>query len=131
MHRNKNIEQVKDFKGSILKTIKFNKKYLPLIIIALIFSFASSVLSIIGPDKLKEITNLITSGISSSIDLKQIKEVGIILSLFYAFSFIFNYTQGYIMAIVTNKYSKNMRKSIQHYHYHFLIIQQLEIFYLE
>ena len=105
-------EKAKDFKGSIKKILLFNKEYILIIIVALFLSFLSSVLAIIGPDKLKEITNIITNGLMSYIDLKAIKKIGIVLLLLYSFSFIFNYIQGYIMAYVTNKVSRKMRNAI-------------------
>ena len=107
-----NNERAKDFSGSIIKTFRFNKKYIPYIIIALILSFLSSLLAIIGPDKLKEITNVITLGMRTSIDLEKVKEIGLLLVLFYSLSLIFNYIQGFIMAVVTNKFSKDMRSAI-------------------
>lgn len=106
------VEKAKDFRGSIKKVINYNKKYLSFIIIALILSGLSSVLSIIGPDKLKEVTNLITEGITTNIDLNAIRNICITLIFLYSLSFIFNYVQGYIMAIITNKFSKNMRNEI-------------------
>ena len=110
--RGRNPEKAKDFAGSLKKVFSFNKKLLPLIITALILSSLSSILSIIGPDKLKEIANIITEGLMTSIDLEAVKKVGIVLLLFYSFSFIFNYVQGFIMTIVTNRFSKSMRKEI-------------------
>lgn len=110
--RNQGSEKAKDFKGSLKKALKFNSKSFPLIIIAIVLSFLSSLLAIIGPDKLKEITNLITIGLKSKIDLVEVKRIGIILIIFYALSFIFNYLQGFIMTIVTNKFALSMREKI-------------------
>lgn len=107
-----NVEHAKDFKESIKKVIAYNKRYLPFIIVSLILSGLSSILSIVGPDKLKEVTNLITEGITTNIDLEAVKNICIILIFLYSLSFIFNYVQGYIMAIITNKFSKNMRNEI-------------------
>ena len=77
----KNMDKANDFAGSIKKIVKYNKPFLALIIISLILSFAGSVLSIIGPDKLKEITNLIQSGIMTGIDLDKVKSIGITLTI--------------------------------------------------
>lgn len=112
MHNRLNGEHAKDFKASLGKALRFNKKFVLPIIIALILSFASSILAIIGPDKLKEITDIITKGIGSSIDMEAIKHISLILVIMYALSFIFNYLQGYIMAVVTNIFSKDMRMAI-------------------
>lgn len=105
-------ETVKDFKGSLKKTFTFNKKLLPFIVIALILSGLSSVLSIIGPDKLKEITNIIIEGIMTNINTDKVVEIGLTLVILYSLSWIFNFAQGFIMATVTNKYTKSMRNKI-------------------
>ncbi len=109
---NRTPENVEDFKGSLKKAIKFNQNNFTLIIIALVLSALASVLSIIGPDKLKEITNLITAGMVTTIDLEAVKRVGLVLIIFYVLSFIFNYAQGFIMNIVTNRFALAMRSKI-------------------
>ena len=102
-------DQAKDFAGAIKKIFVYSKKYNLFIITALILSGLSSVLAIIGPDKLKQITNLIVEGLATKIDLVAIKKVAIVLLLLNVFSFIFNYVQGYIMTVVTNIFSKRMK----------------------
>ena len=111
MH-NEDISKAKDFKGSLLKALSYNKKYSHFIIIAIILSVLASVFSIIGPDKLKEITNVITEGLTTSIDLNKIRNISLVLVLLYVLSFIFNYIQGFIMATVTNRFSKDLRSKI-------------------
>ena len=108
----KNNGQAKDFVGSIKKVIQYNKPFLLLIVISLILAFASSVLSIIGPDKLKEITNTIQVGLMTGIDLEKIKTIGITLVIMYSLSVIFNYLEGYIMATVSNRFQERMRNDI-------------------
>jgi len=105
-------DKPKDFKASFKKLIVYNKPFIVLVCIALILSMASSILSIIGPDKLKDMTNVIVSGLMTGIDLEKIKEIGLLLVCFYSLSLIFNYIQGLIMATVTNKFSYKMRSEI-------------------
>ena len=104
--------KAKDFTGSIKKIIKYNKPFLLLIIISLILSFVSSVLSIVGPDKLKDITNTIQKGLMTGIDLDKVKNIGLVLAIMYGVSAIFNYIQGFIMTVVNNKFQLMMRKDI-------------------
>src|SRR5699024_8139979 len=66
----------------------------------------------IGPDKLKEITDTITNGLMTGIDLDKVKKIGIFLIIIYSLSAIFGYIQGFIMNIVTNKFSKSLRNDI-------------------
>lgn len=109
---NVNNDKPKNFKESLKKLFIYNKPFVALISIALILSMTSSVLSIIGPDKLKDMTNVIVDGLMTKIDLEKIKNIGIILVMFYSLSLIFNYIQGLIMATVTNKFSCKMRSEV-------------------
>ena len=99
-------------KESLLKLFRYIKGYLPLIIPALILASLSAVFAIIGPDKLKEITDTITKGIITGIDLDKVKSIGIFLIVIFSLSAIFGYVEGYIMAIVTVRASKRLRKDI-------------------
>lgn len=94
------------------KLITYCKKYIPVIVIALISAIIGTVLSLIGPDKLSEMTYIITEGIMTSIDLEKIKSIGLILVAIYVISAILTFTQGYIMATVTQKVSKGLRSDI-------------------
>ena len=110
--KNMSNEKAKDFKGSMKKLINYCKPLIPLIIIAILLAFLSSILSIIGPDKLKDMTNEITTGLMSSINLNKIKSIALLLVILYSTSLIFNYFQGFIMATVTQKFSKKLRTEI-------------------
>jgi ATP-binding cassette subfamily B protein len=109
-------EKAEDFGASMKKLIAYCKPYMAAIIIAVILSGLSSILIIIGPDKLSEITNIITegirSGIPNGIDLDQIKNIGLTLMLIYAISLVFGYLQGFIMATITQKVSRSLREKI-------------------
>ena len=107
-----NNEKAKDFKKSIKNLIIYCKPYFISILFAIILAIISSILSIIGPDKLRDITNLISEGIFTKINLQEIKRISLILLLIYAISAIFGYIEQYIMAVVTNKFSKELRKEI-------------------
>lgn len=111
MH-NRESEVAKDFKGTITKLIKYDKSLVRLLFISLILSFASSALSIIGPDKLKDITNVITNNIMTTIPLDEVKSIAMILVIIYAISAIFGYLQGFIMNEVTAHFQKKMRNDI-------------------
>jgi len=110
--RPQSTEKAKDFKKSMLTLINYCKPYLIPIIIAIILAMISSILSIIGPDKLKDITNLITEGLMTGINMEEVKKIVIVLIIIYVISAVFGYIQHYIMAVVTNKFSKQLRKEI-------------------
>ncbi len=103
---------VKDFKKSIGKLLMYSKKYLVVIGIALLFAIIGTILSILGPNKLREMTDIITKGLVTGINLTSIKNIGFLLVTLYSISAVFAYLQGYIMATVTQKISKEMRSDI-------------------
>ena len=111
-HNKGTTETATDLKTSLSKLFRYIKKYLPLIIPALLLAITSAIFSIIGPNKLSDITDTITKGLVAGIDLEKIKDIGIFLIIIYSLGAIFNYISGLIMAIVTNKCAKNLRKDI-------------------
>ena len=112
MNRGPQDNKVKDFKKSIKQILKYCRPFLLISIIAIICSQISSIFSIIGPDKVKEITNIIAEGLITGIDLEKVKTLSIILMIIYITSAVLNYVEHYIMAIVTNKLSRSIRKDI-------------------
>ncbi|MEH7013008.1 ABC transporter ATP-binding protein [Neobacillus niacini] len=105
-------EKPKDFKNTMRQLISYCKVYLPIIIIALILAMAGAVFNIIGPDLLSDITDLITEGMMTSIDLDAVVNIVTLLAFLYGLGFIFNYVQGFIMATVTQRVSKNLRTDL-------------------
>lgn len=81
-------------------------------LIAVICAIAGSSFTILGPDKLGKMTDLITAGMFGSVDLDAVAEVGISLAIFYGSAVIFSYTQGFIMATVTQRISEKLRTEI-------------------
>ncbi len=112
MHNKKNIEKPKNFKASMIKLISYCKPYLVPIIFAILLAIFSSVLTIIGPNKISDLTNEITKGLMTSINMGVVKNISLFLLIIYLFSFAFNYIQIYIMAVITNKFSARLRREI-------------------
>lgn len=105
-------EKAKNFNRAISQLAAYCKAYLPLLITAGVFSVAGTILNIIGPDKLSEITNLIAGGLMTGIDIDAVVKVAIFLTILYGLGFVFNLAQGLIMATVTQQISKSMRSDI-------------------
>ena len=105
-------EKAKDFRKTIGKLIAYMKPYLPAVIIALLLAVTGTVFNIIGPNQLSKITDLITAGMRTGIDLSAVGSIGLLLAVLYALGFLFNYVQGFILATVTQSVSKKMRTDI-------------------
>lgn len=111
-NKKKNMEKPKDLVLGTKKLIQYLHSFLPIIIIAFIISALSSILSIIGPNKLSDLTDVITAGLLTSIDLEKVAKISLFLLGLYLFSALFNFISGFIMATVANKFAKNLRKNI-------------------
>lgn len=105
-------EKPKDFKKAVKSMIRYLDKYLPAIIVALILAALSSVLSIIGPNRLSDLTDVITDGIVTGIDFGKVGQIALFLLIIYLFSAAFNYIQNFIMVTVSNNFAKDLRDKI-------------------
>jgi len=114
-------EKAKDFKKTWGKLISYCKNYLPAIIIALVAAALGTIFQIIGPDKLKDMTNEIGKGLPAVIngqsvlgviDMDAVISIALLLVFFYAGSALLSFAENFIMATVTAKISKNMRTGI-------------------
>ena len=105
-------EKPKDLKNAIKKLILYLDKFKPLIVIALILAVVSSILSIIGPNKLSDLTDIIKEGLITGINFEKVKSISVFLVTLYLVSAIFNYIQTLIMTNVANNFAKNLRSRI-------------------
>ena len=114
-------EKPKKFKKTMKELLKYLKSYVPWILIAVVASVLATILQIIGPDKLKLITDEITKGLPkivdgkpvvSAIDMDAVKSIAMMLAIFYGSSMLLNLLQRLIMADFTQKISKIFREKI-------------------
>ena len=114
-------EKPKKFKKTLKEMARYLKPYFPLVLIAVVASVIATILQIIGPDKLKLITDEITKGlpkmvkgkpVMAAIDMDKVKSITMMLVIFYGSSLLLNLLQRFIMADVTQKISKSFREKI-------------------
>ena len=118
--KNKEIKKVKhSFADSWGKLIKYCKRYYVAIIIALVFAVGGTVFTILGPDKISDMTEIIAIwikktelGIPGTFDIQGITKIALTLVAFYSASVVLSYLQGFIMATITQKITKKMREDI-------------------
>ena len=88
----------------------FLKPQYPAIILALLFSAAATVLSVLAPGYINDITNEIFVAVFGiPIDMGEVGRIGVTLVIFYGATFLLNYVQSFLMAGVNQKTSKRMR----------------------
>ncbi|KRM01325.1 ATP-binding cassette domain-containing protein [Limosilactobacillus gastricus] len=99
-------------KFSLAGIARYFKPYTVMLIIAALLSIVGSILNLIGPRLISQITNYISAGLHGTIKISTIGHLGMILAIMYALGFVFNYVQGYMMATIAQRVSQNMRIDI-------------------
>lgn len=105
-------EKADDFGKAIGQLLSYCKKYLPFMIVAIVLAAAGAILNIIGPSKLADITDLITEGLMTGIDIEAVVRICILLIGLYICGWAFSLIQGQIMAVITQRVSKTLRTDI-------------------
>ena len=100
--------------GGVLKELftYSNKLKMPSAV-AFCFAVAGAVLTIIGPNLLSQITDLIFDALSGEIDLAAIGHIGGILLVIYGLSAVFTYVEHFIMATVTLDLSRDLSRDLR------------------
>ena len=116
------VEKPQDFNAVMGKLATYCKRYLPAMIIALILGAAGTVCQIVGPDKLKDITNEIIKGVTpaivhgkpvfGSIDLQAVSRIGFTLVALYVGYALLSYAQSWIMATISQRTAQSLRDDI-------------------
>ena len=91
------------------KVFQYMKNSIPVVIFALILAALGAVLTIVGPDKIGQMTDLMREGLATGIDMAAVAKIGVTLAIIYVASAIFTFVQHFIMATVTLGTSKRMR----------------------
>ena len=89
-------------------------------LLAVIGAIVSATITVIGPDKLKEITNTITKGLTPTatgmipgINLDKVGKIALTLAILYVISAVVGYIQSFTVATIVQRFSQRLRKAIQ------------------
>ncbi len=112
MSRNVKREKPKDVKSALLAILKFCKPWYLAITISLVFSLLGTVLTLVAPTMMANLTNIISSGLSTGIDMERVIKAIVIILIIYMASGIVSCVSSYVMISVMQKLSWSMRNSI-------------------
>ncbi|MGD1119913.1 MAG: ABC transporter ATP-binding protein [Dehalococcoidales bacterium] len=113
-------EKPKSFKRTMKALMHYLKPFRAAIILALLFSMASTVFAIIGPKMMGNATNVLFKGVmnkimhipGTAIDFHYIGTIVIVLLGLYLIGTGFNYVQGWIMSGIAMKITYAFRRDI-------------------
>ena len=111
-------EKAKDFKGAMLRLLKYMERYKIRLILMVIFAIGGTVFNIIGPKILGKATTELYSGLiskingGSGIDFDKIIKILVGVMCLYVVSSVLSFIQGFIMTGISNDVTYNLRKDI-------------------
>ena len=115
------VEKPQDFGGVMKKLVHFCRHYIPAIIVALVLGAIGTVCQIVGPDKLKDMTNEIAKGLPAlvngkpvlgAIDMNAVTHIAWLLVALYVGYAVLCYVQSWMMANVTQRTAQELREAI-------------------
>ncbi len=111
-------EKPRDFKGTVMRLIRFMGRFKVTLVLVMIFSIASTVFNIIGPKVLSEATTLLFNGAvakiagTGTIDFPSIATIILITLAIYCFSAVCTFIVGWIMSYISQKTCYDLREAI-------------------
>ena len=105
-------EKARDFTGTWKKLLFYCRKYYIPILIAVLCAAGGTVFTLIGPDKLSDLTKVITDGLMTGVDLDAVAGIGITLVILYVCGALLSFIQHFIMTTISQVVSKRMRSDI-------------------
>lgn len=91
----------------------FCNPYKKSIYFAFVFAIAGSILTVVSPSYLSDITDIILTGLSGEMDIDGIFSIAGFMIFLYVTSFVLSYLQVLLMASTTQNLVKNLRKDVK------------------
>lgn len=114
MRRQNITEKPKNFFDTWVKLLKYSRNHWVGLLFAVLFAAGGNILTIIGPNRLAAMTDIVSEGIENSVNMEAVTRIGLSLIVIYAFSGLFNLLQGWIMVTVTQTISQRLRSDISY-----------------
>lgn len=105
-------EKPKNFCDAISKLFGFSKAWLPIIIVAGILSIGGQMTRVYGPSQLSKITDIVTQGLSATIDVEAVLRIAVFLLFLYILGWIFNFSSNLFMAHASQNITKKLRSNL-------------------
>ncbi|HZU12350.1 MAG TPA: ABC transporter ATP-binding protein [Chloroflexota bacterium] len=117
-------EKAKNFKGTLLRLLRYLSPQSMALVVVLLFSILSTLFTIVGPKILGRATTIIFQGVMAnimairagrpthSLDFTSLGHIALLLLALYVTSAVFNYLQQYIMAGVAQRTVYALRRDV-------------------
>ena len=113
-------EKSKDFKGTLIKLLRFLKPFYGGLIVVLLFAVLSTLFSVFGPKILGMAVDVLFAGVTDrlnqvaggGVDFSKLIKILLVLLSIYLLSALFNYIQEYLMSSISGKSIQKLRDDV-------------------
>lgn len=105
-------EKADDFRLAWRRLFQYMDRYRAPFIAALVIACVGTVLTLVGPNLISDVTDLIQEGLYGPMDLDGIVSICLILVALYAVSAVLTFVQQYIMTTISQRTASNFRRDI-------------------
>ncbi len=105
-------EKAKDFKAAITRMIRELKPFYVPTIVATLFAAIGSIIAIITPNKLSDLTDEITKGLTAPMNFEAVWGIVIVVGILFIVSLIFEIIEAFLMTDVSNNFARMLRTRI-------------------
>ena len=108
-------DKPKNMSKSFGRLFKYLKTYMPLIIVSAILIISSTIIRLVGPNKLGEITDIVSQSVvfKTPFSMDSIWKIASLLITLYVFGAVFTYIANFLMGRVCFIMSNRLRRDIQ------------------
>ena len=75
------------------------------LLIAFLATIVSNIITVYGPTRIKEMTNIIASGLGTSVDVAAVATIGGFLAVIYVIGLLSNYLQAFLFTTAIQRLS--------------------------
>jgi len=105
-------ERAKDFRKSIKTLIAHINKFVPALIAAIVLALLGTGASLVGPEILRRVTDTISQGMATNIDLGRVMRLSMILLIIFLAGAALTFIQGWILTTVTQRFAQDLRRDV-------------------
>lgn len=97
----------------LVPLLKYLKKYIILLVLAIVFAIGGTILSILGPTYISRMADIIGNALyGDAVDMSAVFSLMILLIILYVLAAAFSYLQAFLMTIITQNTAFNLRRDI-------------------
>ncbi|MET3644088.1 ABC transporter ATP-binding protein [Streptococcus gallinaceus] len=106
------MENKKQEKSLFANLAPYVKGYKAFFGVAVVLAIISSIITVIGPDRLKEVTDLMVKGLTGDINLTKIGKIAGQLAILYVGGALVSYAASFIVTTIIQRFAQRMRDAI-------------------